>query len=643
MLKKENLAPFISILLARDNNAQSSEVIHQTLIDEIAKTDRLVGEYEVQEFTHSIESIQGDESILVKEGTGYFSHYTIQKKPSWLSSVPSQPDENNDSKNPSEISSYENTENHLLVSIKLGSYWAFYASEDGVKHLIRELLLDNETLKGNVSPLTISHLQALFVNEENLKVLWMNDIRGQYSFAPSSKTISGKGLADKLNPLFDQSYMMSASRTDVKIKEKVLSIGVSPFKSVVWSRNCLDWETFENDVVRILDHINDKAAETEHPISALAYPIAELTDLDKAYAFSIVDKDSLDVEPDDVKYKLLEDIEENFSYEVDESHCAFGQSKEVELKVKHKGDSCCCLLIKPLINKYKVTFNVEIKRVDKKEETSLFLQLFKNSNSSWLKCWYDSNHAIVGGMAFKTEFRDVDFTSFLWDNFERTGSNYFDLTKEKPLNPANEVDLNLIGTSDSLFCWVQNHWSGQWSHGNPKLPDGFFKTTGKPTGLLICDDGAGEVADFIHIEAYEGVLYTSFIHVKSAGKSANRGLSVGVHDVVINQAIKNLVMCDRKDFIDIIRDRDGNNNKKCWENGNQRTFQQFESSVQTIMNNYTTKKTRVIVVQPHTPKTKFHHKPINNRGKQLHTLLVAAESAIKTTGAEFYVVGFDDT
>jgi hypothetical protein len=88
---------------------------------------------------------------------------------------------------------------------------------------------------------------------------------------------------------------------------------------------------------------------------------------------------------------------------------------------------------------------------------------------------------------------------------------------KKPGSTPAEIHFNTGSAQDrSLFGWVARHFSSGW---------------------LVCDDGPGEVADFVHISP-DGVL--SMIHVKAAHSASRaRGISVSAFEVVTGQAAKN--------------------------------------------------------------------------------------------------------
>ncbi|MEN3258230.1 hypothetical protein AAH678_05385 [Sodalis endosymbiont of Spalangia cameroni] len=249
-----------------------------------------------------------------------------------------------------------------------------------------------------------------------------------------------------------------------------------------------------------------------------------------------------------------------------------------------------------------------------------------------VKCWYESGHTIVNSRVFKTKYRDIPFDNFIWADFED-----FDILKEKPV-VNGKIALNKIGYQKSLFCWIKQHWSGLWgSHED-------FLTTDRPTGWLFCDDGAGEKADFLHIVQHNDNIYFSLIHIKAANtSSAERRISVGAHDIVINQAIKNLRYINRKILAAELRERAKKVEiKYCWKDDKISDHNSFIDAIASFERESRI-RFRVIIVQPHTMKSYYTQNAQSAIRKQLDVLLVSAEAAIKASGAEFYIIGHDDT
>ena len=235
-------------------------------------------------------------------------------------------------------------------------------------------------------------------------------------------------------------------------------------------------------------------------------------------------------------------------------------------------------------------------------------------------------------MIFKTGYRDVDYSDFIWTYFDSV-----DLTKEKPGSDKRRPQLNQIGNEDSLFCWVKNNWNGNWIQPNE------FELTDRQEGWLYCGDGAGEKADFIHAVKHKEHTLISLIHVKAAkSNSSKRKVSVGVHDIVLNQAIKNVKYCTRKDLHEALDERIAISHKKyCWKDGKAAEASKFLDYLNSIKNNKYT-KSRVIVIQPHTQKSIYENAKGSNIRNQLDVLLISAENAIHSTGANFHIFGIHD-
>jgi len=130
------------------------------------------------------------------------------------------------------------------------------------------------------------------------------------------------------------------------------------------------------------------------------------------------------------------------------------------------------------------------------------------------------------------EYKRVGFDGFVTQDFK--GIN---IKKEKPDKFSN------IGNDDSLFCWVQRKFN---------------------KGYLLCDDGAMEKADFIHLD---GGKTLSLIHVKGAKSDGQeRKISVSSYEVVVGQAVKNLLWFERSDLAEALKGRVRKSNS-FWKDG----------------------------------------------------------------------------
>lgn len=116
------------------------------------------------------------------------------------------------------------------------------------------------------------------------------------------------------------------------------------------------------------------------------------------------------------------------------------------------------------------------------------------------------------GRVFDGRIPDVSFPNWRWGDF--TGVT---VTREKP-GVGSAFDRRAVGGpgDDSLFGWV-------------------VRTFG-PDRYLNCDDGAGEIADFIAVDGGESV---QLIHVKAAGRARGRRVAVQPYEAATAQAEKN--------------------------------------------------------------------------------------------------------
>lgn len=599
-IEVEQVKPYLSILVASCDGKSQLIESHNSIAD-ILKIESGVDDASFSE-ANFIE--------VSNETYCYLSTYRIDKEPSWLKD--------------SEI---KDIEHHCIISFQKGKYAAYYFSEKGRKDQIRSFFGHSGYLP-NTKPMEIAELYHNFLDEDNVKMLWLNDITGKTTYKAESKVLGGDGVADALDPMSDQSYTLSAARTKTKLGSGEASIGINPFKSSLWRGPCRDWKTFEARINELLDKINTNSGKNNSPISVLAYPISDATNLSDAYDFSLVDPMFLPEDISPTKKDLLENLQE---YRIDTSSSFSGPN--ICLDIFYKGKKVSGLTVEPEIAEFEVSFKVLSTNhvLKEKKRAELFERIFRFPEL--VKCWYESGHAIVGGMVFQTSYRDVTFNNILWSDFDK-----YELDKEKPTNNKDVAELSKIGVQKSLFCWIKNFWCGAWLSGNE------FEPKEDANGWLYCDDGAQEKADFINLAQCQGHYILTFIHVKSIKKkdNSNRKISVCAHDVVLNQAIKNLRYCDRKKLVDSLQERvDGADKKYCWKDGKKANANDFIKELSNIKaaNNI---RTRVVVVHPHTKKSVYKQTPDdNNIKRQLNTLLVSTENAVRATNSDFYLIAFD--
>jgi hypothetical protein len=168
------------------------------------------------------------------------------------------------------------------------------------------------------------------------------------------------------------------------------------------------------------------------------------------------------------------------------------------------------------------------------------------------------------GCSTSTPFPNLKFEEF----------GIFTITKEKPAFKATQDIHDHIGTvgEDSIFTWVARHFA---------------------TGWLLCDDGPGEVADFLHI-TNEGVL--TAIHVKAAhNQSDGRQIAVTAFEQVVSQAEKSVRLLRSEALATHLAKR-SIERPACWHDGRKANSRDF---VDQVRMRTASDRTQVVIIQPH--------------------------------------------
>ena len=237
-----------------------------------------------------------------------------------------------------------------------------------------------------------------------------------------------------------------------------------------------------------------------------------------------------------------------------------------------------------------------------------------------LTIYYDSGHMVDGRSIWSREVRTVPFPR--WKFLDFAG---FDISKEKPAGRSPDEIHSAIGLKgdDSLFNWVVNFYS---------------------TGWITCDDGPGEVADFVHV-SQEGIL--SLIHVKGANTRAEkRRIAVGSYEVVASQAAKNFVSLDPP----VLRSRlSAPTRAACatWTHG-VRVADRAEF-LDALDSRDAGDESRVVIIQPHVSELIYDtlRRPGAHAGTSedyyrlnlLETLLNTIRGSVTSLGADMDVIG----
>jgi hypothetical protein len=267
-----------------------------------------------------------------------------------------------------------------------------------------------------------------------------------------------------------------------------------------------------------------------------------------------------------------------------------------------------------------------------------------------VKIYFSNGVTLVQNSLYELQFRDEDFEDIVWADFRS-----YDRTKEKPdtvevpdgdNGTTSRTAWNSVGKYEedrSLFTWVVNEW-----------PINANGESEGPKGYLVCDDGSGEIADFIHLQENDSGVWTlTLIHVK-AGKESGR-VSTGEHEVVLSQAVKNLRFVDNQNLGDNLSEAVSQkvNGLKwgekeirdlVWKDGQKIERSDFIDALSSIGSGHNRK---VVVVQPHSRKSYFtslRQKTDKRDGlKQLDLMLHETKRSCNNLQADFHLVATDDT
>ncbi len=537
--------------------------------------------------------------------------------------------------------------NHLAVVALRRRHVGIYTSDPWLARRLAKLGEDCGDAVGALTAIPVGTLNAAFTHGPHehsddpelagqgapVRTLWLSGIHRRTESKPDSKVLAGLDLTFALDPLGDQSYYATAARASVELPDlpadkRLRAVGFNSRKSRVWAGPSRDWDEFTRLVYAILGQIRHAAGEEPDlaPIPVLATPVSGTEDVAGAYDMSVIAPELLSntVVPApevqqraerwayDARFEVTPRDGADFTADVYLRNDRIGT---LEFRIAVADDGAATMKIAP----------------DDPDDPTLQDAVMACEEASWLTVRYESGHTLADRLVYATRFRDVQFSN--WEFWPMAG---FDVTKEKPPT-SRHFDPMMIGESDSLFCWVKKNWP---------------PPTGANPGWLACDDGAGEIADFIHVDPAARLV--TLIHVKASHSEAeNREISTSDYEIVVGQAVKNLRFLDRINLVQRLLDGSAKSVAQAtWLDGqNQGDRADLVEAVGKMGEDY---DRRVVVLQPRVTSREYQwarneqKKGKQKEGKasskvkrllQLDALLLEAQSACRDLGAEFVVIG----
>jgi len=470
-----------------------------------------------------------------------------------------------------------------------------------------------------------SVLNAAFIRGET-KRLWLHGTHPRRATVPDNKIIGGTDVDATLLGFVDGSFAMSSARVaipdDLGLEALLGAVGTSPGKSQIWNRptnGTAEFLAVANEALMLVADVMAAGATVDRPFRLLTVEVRSLADVRNAYDLLVVDADSIRLIPDhDEDLLAAAEILDRALLFID------GDPKSSSFYLDVGLDGALGGRLHAQVERVRGRARFSFGYVGHASNPPVVREVFRaleDYGDELLSVYYQSGHTIARQKVWKYELRVSPFEKWEFQDFSG-----FNICQEKPLSPVPQIIHGTIGTDGdtSLFSWVAQFFSKGW---------------------LICDDGSGEIADFIHL-APDSTL--SFIHVKSADSdSPKRGVAVALFEVVVAQAIKNiryLTLADLK----VGLARPTVRNPACWIDG--RRVSDRSEFLQMLDGRLPQDESRVVIVQPHLcmPAYERLHSdesdppqdlPNSLRLTLLETILNSARGTIVASGADIRVIG----
>lgn len=530
----------------------------------------------------------------------------VRSTPSWLT----------------DHSEYVNTSYSVSLAIRRGRLLAV-KPEEGIAERFQKWIDKSQRMVQRISPRVLEYTFLM----GHAKGLWLHSATGRTSRRPDAKTSVGSELRDTLDVFEDSGYALGAARCELPDNADLVtlqgSIGATLRASQVWLKPMSSLREFIHGVVEAFEMISaaqaDKGKITE-AFPELAREVTDIGDVSGAYDVSVIDADHLppgSVTDEDAEQAaaILQDAALNVvpgsrtaSFKLDVGlNGTVGGTVSVtpkrkghgfSLDIGHAGEPSCHEIVHPVFSAL--------------------------DSTDFLSVYYESGHVYSQGRIFRRNNTIFPFNNWKFENFEG-----YDITLEKPFGHDATAKIHeSTGTAVdvSLFGWTLENFNKGW---------------------LICDDGSGESADFLHID-YEWTL--RIIHIKAAkSKSAGRHVATGAYEVVASQASKNMVFMDTERLAEHLQ-RTDKPYKASWVDGD-RVSDRTEF-IEALRERGEGDSREVVIIQPHLRKdmhqklrTEVSQSSLNHdllRLQRLETLLNSARASIVKSNAELYVIGSGD-
>ncbi len=403
--------------------------------------------------------------------------------------------------------------------------------------------------------------------------LWLRGTHRRRATKADTKNLTGVSLANALDPFDDSSFALTSGRAAVDPARGLTAIegivGTTPRKSWIWNsrtESLTDFVSIAREALQVIDSLRSLPA-SNLPFPELAVELNSFAGVSAAYDAYLSEPDELAQFPD-VSQDTLDRADALRGVLIDVAGTA--ASAAFTLHVGDDGAEVGQLRVVPNFtgNRLKFDFRVSGTPGDP-ARTAEIRDLLDAGANDLLNVYFESGHTLTKGTLATAHLAHHSFKG--WQFVDFTG---YDIGREKPPGAASQDIHDGIGVSgdDSLFGWLLARMR---------------------TGHLTCDDGANEVADFVHLDP-SGVL--TLVHIKASSRSPARRISAGVFEQVVSQASKNLSFLQQARLIGALGSP-GVASPATWFNGSR--VPDRSGLIAALRSRPSSADSRVVIIQPH--------------------------------------------
>lgn len=532
---------------------------------------------------------------------------------------------------------------NALVCVSLfKNYLCIHLSDSELRSIIEREIRINSSSFPMLKPFPFINpkiLEIAFLQGAQIKALWLAGGHKKTSIKANAKLLNGESLEYALDPLADQTFIARSARAQIN---GASSYGVTPRRSAIWRGPNSNFIEFQDELLTILGKIDSakiiySSGGYKPAIPILMNSLDSFNGVKKVYDFDIAEIESMDTR---ASKSTIKEISRLYTFELKNPSKT---DQKFDLKITSLKDSSKTTTI-TVTPKFAPNSNYVEFEYAPNNTNQIFTKAFNalTKNAEIWKCWYESYHTIAASQLCSIKRRNSSFKNWVWFDFFKLKE--FDVTKEKPNNFS---DIWTMTKDDSLFTWCIKSASGQLSNTDafniPGLP--ILSSTGNT--WLYCDDNSREIADFVYFHQDGAESTLALIHVKGAKNSSQKRKPVPTpYEVVVAQAIKNIIDMENERLLNRIETRALNSQNKIWNNcwnGAPPTAApaSFVSELKKI--NAKT-ELKILIVQPHVLSKNYYTTTTPKKEsagigpEQLRTLLHGLQISAMAVNAEIHVI-----